>query len=206
MLRSSRRTVIAAFVFGAMATAIPAGATPVPGQAAPGFAGVNSLGEAVSLADFEGQKVILEWTNHDCPYVKKHYETGNMQQLQRDMTAEGVVWLTVISSAPGTQGHVSAAEANTLTESRDAAPTHVILDPDGVIGRSYEARTTPHMFLIDEDQELQYMGAIDDKPSTRHSTVDGAKNYLRNAYAQVSAGDAVSEASTQPYGCSVKYR
>ncbi|MEM6605605.1 MAG: redoxin family protein [Pseudomonadota bacterium] len=180
-------------------------ASPAPGAPAPGFSGVDSQGNTIDLSDFAGKRVILEWTNHDCPYVKKHYETDTMQQLQRDMTSDDVVWVTVISSAPGKQGYVSASRANELTDTRDAAPTHVILDPEGTIGRSYDARTTPHMFLIDEEQTLQYMGAIDDKPSARHSTVNGAKAYVRLAYAEVESGAEVSEPSTRPYGCSVKY-
>lgn len=201
------RTVQRFFAGLALAcVAAAAGAAPSPGAPAPGFVGTDSMGASVDLADFAGRKVILEWTNHDCPYVQKHYGTDNMQQLQRDMADEGVVWLTVISSAPGTQGHVSAEQANALTASRNAAPAHVILDAEGVIGRAYEARTTPHMFIIDEAQNVQYMGAIDDQPSARHSTVEGATNYVRNAYAALKASEPVNPASTQPYGCSVKYR
>ncbi|MGF1605763.1 MAG: redoxin domain-containing protein [Rhodothalassiaceae bacterium] len=180
-------------------------AGPEPNQPAPVFQGQTVDGQTVSLDDFKGSPVILEWTNHDCPYVQKHYETTNMQSLQKRLTDQGAVWLTVISSAPGKQGHVAAAEAKQLTQSRQAAPSHVILDPDGQIGRLYEARTTPHMFVIDRAGVLRYMGAIDDKPSTRPATVNGARNYVLAAFEAVQAGRAPDAQATQPYGCSVKY-
>ena len=180
-------------------------AAPKPGAPAPVFTAVDTRDNAVALSELRGRKVILEWTNHDCPYVQKHYDSGNMQALQRDMAAQGIVWVTIISSAPGRQGHVSAAEANALTAERNAAPNHVILDPDGAIGRAYDARTTPHMFLIDEDGIVQYMGAIDDKPSSRPKTVKTAHNYVRAAHAEIEAGNSVSNPATKPYGCSVKY-
>ena len=180
-------------------------AAPKVGEPAPTFTGTTSDGETVSLADLRGQTVVLEWTNHDCPYVRKHYETGNMQALQREATNDGIVWLSVISSAPGTQGHVSPAEANALTSDRDAAPSHVILDESGDIGRAYGAQTTPHMYVIDAGGNLVFMGGIDDKPSANHSTVDGAKNYVRGALEALSEGTDVPDPVTRPYGCSVKY-
>src|SRR5262249_26228958 len=139
-------------------------AEPTIGQPAPAFTAVDSNGKSHSLSEFKGRTVVLEWTNDGCPYVGKHYNSGNMQKLQQEATGAGVVWLSVISSAPGKQGYVTGAEANTLTTSRNAHPTAVLLDPTGAIGRDYEAQTTPHMFVIDKTGVLRYMGAIDDKP------------------------------------------
>lgn len=180
-------------------------ATPVVGTTAPDFAGVDTAGQSWDLSDLSGQIVILEWTNHDCPYVRKHYDTGNMQSLQTDAIADGAVWLTVISSAPGKQGYVTATEADALTASRDAAPTAVLLDPSGEIGQLYGAQTTPHMYVIDEAGDLRYMGAIDDRPTANHADVDVAHNYLTAALDSVAAGDDVAAPVTKAYGCSVKY-
>ncbi len=198
-------TARAATLAGALALAPPAHAAPQTGAPAPEFTGTTTGGASVSLADFRGKTVILEWTNHDCPYVRKHYGTGNMQALQKDATADGVVWLSVISSAPGTQGYVEPAEADALTRERGAAPSHVILDPEGTIGRLYGARTTPHMYVIDADGILRYMGGIDDRPTARRSDVDGANNHVRAALADMAAGRPVATPVARPYGCSVKY-
>ncbi|MDZ4775285.1 MAG: redoxin domain-containing protein [Alphaproteobacteria bacterium] len=175
------------------------------GAAAPGFSVVDSAGRTRTLDEFNGKTVVLEWTNHDCPYVKKHYATGNMQALQREATAAGVTWLTVISSAPGKQGHVSGAAADQLTTSRSAAPSAVLLDESGAVGRLYAARTTPHMYVIGPDRKLVYQGGIDDRNSSDHATVQGARNYVREALAAVRAGRAPETASAPPYGCSIKY-
>jgi peroxiredoxin len=180
-------------------------AAPKVGAPAPAFAGTDTTGKAWSLEDLQGQPVILEWTNHDCPYVQKHYDTGNMQALQQDATKAGYVWLSVISSAPGKQGHVSAAEAEALTASRKAAPSAVLLDADGTIGRAYEARTTPHLFVIDEQGTLVYMGGIDDRPTTDPDDVEGAENHIRAVMAARAAGEPIAMAVTRPYGCSIKY-
>ncbi|WP_417460747.1 redoxin domain-containing protein [Kordiimonas sp.] len=190
--------VCSAFTVGAMAD-------PVIGQPAPTFEGMATDGTTISLEDLKGKPVMLEWTNHGCPYVQKHYDGGNMQKTQRALTEDGVVWLSIISSAPGTQGYVSPEEADELTASRGAYPSHVILDPEGKIGRLYDAKTTPHMFLIDASGTLEYMGAIDDKPSARPSSLEGAHNYALAAWEEVKAGEAVSENNTKPYGCTVKY-
>src|SRR5262245_65313651 len=144
----------------------PATARALIGAAAPAFTLTDSNGRNLSLADFEGKTVVLEWTNHECPYVGKHYRSGNMQALQKDAAAKGFVWLTIISSMPDSQGYVSAAQANDLTRARNAAPVAVLLDPDGVIGRAYDARVTPHMFIIDPKGTLLYMGGIDSIRST----------------------------------------
>jgi peroxiredoxin len=176
------------------------------GKPAPDFTGTDSSGKAVKLSELRGKTVVLEWTNHDCPYVVKHYSSGNMQALQKEAVAQGVVWLSIISSAPGTQGHVSPAKANDLTKARDAAPSAVVLDPAGAIGRSYGAVTTPHMYVIDKAGALQYMGGIDDKPTSSQADLKGAKPYVRLALASVVKGEKVADAVTRPYGCSVKYK
>ena len=175
------------------------------GAPAPNFTAVDSNGKNHNLSDFKGKTVVLEWTNHDCPFVKKHYETNNMQKLQKSATTQGVVWLSIISSAPGQQGFVNGAKANELTKSRNAAPTAVILDPDGKIGKLYGARTTPHMFVIAPNGNLAYMGAIDDKPSVNKDDVATAKNFVAEALSAIKAGKPVAIPTTQPYGCSVKY-
>ncbi len=181
-----------------------AGAAKV-GTAAPAFSLPATAGAAQSLGDLRGKTVVLEWTNHECPYVRKHYESGNMQALQREATGQGVVWLTIISSAPGTEGHVTAAQANELTTSRKAAPTAVLLDPQGTVGRLYGATNTPHMYVVDKTGLLVYAGAIDDRPTTRRSDVQGANNYVRAALASVAAGEPVKTPVTRAYGCTVKY-
>ena len=181
--------------------------SPRTGQAAPAFTAMDSNGESVSLADFAGKTVVLEWTNDGCPFVRKHYSVppSNMQSLQKDAAAEDVVWLTVISSAPGKQGYADGARANELTEARGAAPAHVLLDPDGTIGRLYQAKTTPHMFVIDADGAVVYQGAIDSKPSANVADIDKATNYVTAALGSLDAGEPVAVAATKPYGCSVKY-
>jgi peroxiredoxin len=182
-----------------------AAATATVGAPAPGFTLASSSGPGVNLADLRGKVVVLEWTNHDCPYVRKHYDTQNMQALQKDATGQGIVWLSVISSAPGTQGHVSAGEANELTRARNAAPTAVLFDPTGVVGKAYGATNTPHMYVITREGTLVYAGAIDDKPTSRRNDVAGAQNYVRAALAAVAAGQPVKVPVTRAYGCSVKY-
>jgi peroxiredoxin len=180
-------------------------AAPKIGKPAPDFTSVDSNGAKHALGDYRGKVVILEWTNHQCPFVGKHYNTGNMQAFQEYARDVGVVWLSVISSAPGEQGYVSGDEANALTAKRHAAPTAVLLDPQGVVGRLYDARTTPHMYIIDAQGSLVYMGGIDDKPSTRDADVKTAKNYVRVALDETLSAKPVSISATRPYGCSVKY-
>ncbi len=175
------------------------------GAPAPAFQAVDAAGQTRSLAEFAGKTVVLEWSNDQCPYVKKHYETGNMQALQREATAQDVVWLTIVSSAPGKQGAVTEAEAQRLTTTRNAAPTAVLLDPTGAVGRLYGARTTPHMYVIAPDQALVYQGGIDDRNSADHATVQGARNYVREALTAVRAGRQPAVAAAPPYGCSIKY-
>jgi peroxiredoxin len=201
--RAARTLALAATL--ALAGAPLAGAEVKPGEAAPDFKLLDSAGRAVSLSALKGKVVVLEWTNHECPYVRKHYGTDTMQTLQRDATGQGVVWLTIISSAPGTQGHVTAAGADKLTAERKAAPTHVLFDSEGHVGRLYRASATPHMYVIDKDGRLAYMGAIDDKPSADRATVNGARPYVREAIAAVLAGEPVAVTSTRAYGCTIKY-
>ncbi|GAB4184346.1 MAG: hypothetical protein Fur006_21880 [Coleofasciculaceae cyanobacterium] len=176
------------------------------GQPAPDFTGVDSNGKTHRLSDFKGKTVVLEWTNHEFPFVRKHYESGNMQKLQKAATGDGVVWLSVISSAPGQQGNVDGKKANELTKSRNAAPTAVLLDPQGTIGRTYSARTTPHMFIITPDGKLAYAGAIDSISSANKADIAKAENYVTAALNAVKKGQPVSNPTTQPYGCSVKYK
>lgn len=175
------------------------------GSAAPVFTLPATTGKSVSLADQRGKLVILEWTNHDCPYVRKHYDTSNMQGLQKETTGQGVIWLTVISSAPGTQGYVTSKQADELTSTRQASPTAVLLDPTGNVGKSYGATNTPHMYIIDKAGLLVYAGAIDDRPTTRRGDVQGAQNYVRLALEDLAAGRSVKTPVTRAYGCTVKY-
>ena len=174
-------------------------------QPAPDFTGADSNGKQHSLSQYKGKTVVLEWTNHDCPYVKKHYNSGNMQALQKDATANGVVWLSIISSRPGKQGHVSDKQANELTASRNASPTAVILDESSEIGLLYGAKTTPHMYIVDKSGQLVYMGGIDNTPSKDEDDIPKSKNYVRAALDEMAAGQAIKESITRPYGCSVKY-
>jgi len=162
-------------------------------------------GSPVSLGSYQGKVVVLEWTNHDCPYVRKHYDSGNMQSLQREATGQGVVWLTVISSVEGTQGYVTPPQADELTTSRKAAPTAVLLDTKGVAGKLYGATNTPHMYVVDKTGTLVYAGAIDDRPTSRRADVQGAHNYVRAALDAVAAGQPLKTPVTRAYGCTVKY-
>src|SRR6185295_9502835 len=175
------------------------------GAQAPSFTLSDSNGNSVSLADFKGKTVVLEWTNHECPYVRKHYGGNNMQELQKKWTAQGVVWLTLISSHPGTEGYVSAQEANKLTAERGAAPSDVLFDPKGDVGRAYGAQVTPHMYVIKGDGTLVYMGGIDDKPTTRLDDLKTAKNFVDAALSEVAQGKPVSVTTSRPYGCTIKY-
>jgi peroxiredoxin len=200
-MRKSALVLAAAFVLSATAAL----AEVKVGEAAPAFTAKDSNGASVSLTDFKGKYVVLEWTNADCPFVKKHYGSGNMQALQKQAKEKGVVWLSVISSAPGKQGHVDGAGANQLTSSRGAAPAHVLLDEKGVLGKTYDARTTPHMFLIDPSGKLIYMGGIDSVSSADQADVKDAKPYVKLAMEAALAGQPIADNNTKPYGCSVKY-
>jgi hypothetical protein len=176
-----------------------------PGTPAPDFKGTDSNGNQHTLSEYRGKFVVLEWANQGCPYDRKHYLSGSIESQQRDWTAKGVVWLSVISSAPGEQGYVTPSEENTYLKTMHATPTAALLDPTGAIGRLYEAKTTPHIFVIDPTGKLIYQGALDDKPTTEQADLKGARNYLNEALAAAMAGKPVPVASTRPYGCSVKY-
>lgn len=180
-------------------------AAPEVGKPAPDFSVVDTAGQTRSLSEFAGQTLVLEWTNHDCPFVIKHYGSDNMQNLQRRYTEAGVAWLTVISSAPGKQGHVSATEADALTRSRQAAPSAVLLDPAGDMGRAYDARVTPHMYVIDGAGILRYMGGIDSIRSADTADIPRATPYVVEAVDAVLAGQPVPNPVTAAYGCTVKY-
>jgi peroxiredoxin len=183
----------------------PAWAAPQVQQPAPDFSAVDSNGATRSLAALRGKIVVLEWTNHDCPYVRKHYGASNMQNLQREVTGAGAVWFTVISSAQGEQGYVPPEQANNLTKTRNAAPTAVLLDPKGTMGRAYSAQTTPHMYVINQQGMLVYMGGIDSIATTRVADLQQAIPYLHDAFRAVMEGKPVQNAVTRPYGCSIKY-
>lgn len=175
------------------------------GEKAPDFTGVDATGRQHTLSAYQGKIVVLEWLNHECPFVQKHYNSGNMQRLQKNYTARGIVWLSIISSAPGKQGYCTPEQALALTKEKGAAPTAVILDPEGKIGRLYEAKVTPHMFIIDKNGLLVYNGGIDNLRSTNIEDIPKATNYVEQALEELLAGKEVSVKTSQPYGCTVKY-
>lgn len=195
-----RRSLLAALILPALAHASASVEAP-----APAFTAQTADGKTVSLADFKGKTVVLEWTNHDCPYVKKHYGSGNLPAQQKAATAQGVVWLQVISSAPGQQGFVDGATAQKLNADRGAAPSATLLDPKGELGRLYGAQTTPHMYVIKADGTLAYKGGIDSIATAKVEDIAKAEPYVTEALAAVAAGRKVEKAVTRPYGCSVKY-
>ena len=176
------------------------------GEPAPGFTLESASGESVSLADYRGRTVVLEWTNHLCPFVQKHYGADNMQSQQRGSREDhDVVWLSIISSAPGKQGHVDADKARALTRERDAAPNAVLFDESGDTGRAYGARTTPHMYIIDAEGVLRYKGGIDSIQSADPSDIPEAKQYVVAGLDEMAGGESISDDVTRPYGCSIKY-
>jgi peroxiredoxin len=175
------------------------------GAPAPNFTATDSHGQAETLSNFKGKWVVLEWHNNGCPYTQKHYTSGNMQSLQKQWTAKGVVWFTVISSAPGQQGYVTASEENNYMAKVHASPTAALLDPDGKVGHLYDAKTTPQMVVIDPTGKVVYDGAIDDRPTPDPSDLKGADNYLNDALSAAMAGKPIAKSYTRPYGCSVKY-
>ena len=175
------------------------------GKPAPNFALPDTNGKTRNLSDFKGKFVVLEWYQPDCPFVGKHYRSGNMQSLQKEYTAKGVIWLSIDSSAPGEQGNYPAQTLNQIASNDGAARTALLLDPDGKVGRLYGARTTPDMYIIDRNGTLVYEGAIDNKRSTDLADVKTATNYVKTALDAVMTGQTVPTAATRPYGCSVKY-
>lgn len=180
-------------------------AAPEIGAPAPAFTTTDIHGEEFNLEDQKGKIVVLEWTNHLCPFVKKHYDSGNMQSIQKYATDNDVVWVSIISSAPEKQGHVTLEEAKTIIEEKGVHVTTQILDPSGEIGKLYDAKTTPHMFVISPEGKLVYNGAIDDNPNPNPASIEGSKNLVTAALADLSAGRSVEISRTAPYGCSVKY-
>ncbi|MFZ4381957.1 MAG: redoxin domain-containing protein [Sandarakinorhabdus sp.] len=185
--------------------AAPTLAAPINGVAAPDFTARDADGRQVKLSDFRGKTVVLEWTNSGCPFVRAHYDSGTMQQRQREARAAGVVWLSVNSGAPGKQGHVTGPGAKAEIATNKATPAHYLLDPAGTVGKLYDAKTTPHMFVIRPDGVLAYQGAIDDKPTAIEADARTATPWAKNAITAVLAGRAPTPAITRPYGCSVKY-
>jgi peroxiredoxin len=180
-------------------------AAPQVGQPAPEFTLTDSNGKAHKLSDFKGKFVVLEWLNHGCPFVIKHYESGNMQKLQKEYTGKDVVWLSIASSAPGKQGHMSPEETNKTKADKGSAATAVLRDEDGTVGKLYDAKVTPELYVVDPEGTLIYMGAIDDVKSTDTADVAGAKNYVKQALDEAMAGKPVSEPSTSAYGCGITY-
>ncbi|WP_448582855.1 thioredoxin family protein [Thermaurantiacus sp.] len=200
---SKLRTILAAAA--ALAAAGPVAASAIIGQPAPAFTATDSNGKRLSLADFRGRTVVLEWFNPECPFVQKFYQPGAMQKLQADAAKSGVVWLTINSGAPGKQGHLSPEQANAYIRANGIASAAYIPDPSGTIGRTYGARTTPHMFVIDPKGMLVYAGGIDDIQSANSSDIAKARNFVTAALADLQAGRPVATATSRPYGCSVKY-
>jgi len=183
----------------------PAAETPV-GKPAPGFSLPDSTGKTHSLSDYKGKIIVLEWLNHGCPYVKKHYNSGNMQKLQKTYGAKGVIWFSLVSSAPGKQGYMTPEETTETVQQKKAAPKAVLLDPEGTVGKLYGAKTTPHMFIIDSEGVLVYNGGIDDIRSTSTDDIAKARNFVQMALDELLAGKEVTVRTSQPYGCSVKYK
>lgn len=193
------------FVAALALTPIAAFAQARVGAPAPEFTATDSNGQTHTLDQYHGKYVVLEWHNQGCPYTRKHYVSGNMQGLQKEWTAKGVVWFTVISSAPGKQGYMTDSDENAYLAKMHAAPTAVLMDADGKLGRLYDAKTTPQMFVIDPNGKLIYDGAIDNRPTPDVEDIQGADNYVSDALGAAMAGKPVPTAYTRPYGCSVKY-
>lgn len=189
----------------ALGSAFTAAAQAVVNQPAPAFTAKDATGKTVSLADFKGKHVVLEWVNPGCPFVQKHYNSANMPATQKDAMAKGVVWLSVSSTAKDAGDYLPPAELAKWLQSKSATPTATLIDEEGKLGRSYGARTTPHMYLIDPQGKLIYAGAIDSKPSANPADIKTATNYVKQAVAEAVAGKPVSQAQTQAYGCSIKY-
>lgn len=202
--RQSAKVALASIAFALVSAQVIA--EPVINKPAPAFSGTAADGSTINLADLKGKTVVLEWTNHDCPYVVKHYDkSGNIPALQKDATAKGVVWLQVISSAPGKQGNVDGATAISLNKKRGAAPTNTILDPEGTIGKLYNAQTSPHLFIINPEGTLVYKGGIDSIKTANEADIPKATPYVKEALEALAAGQKVPHPSTAPYGCSIKY-
>jgi peroxiredoxin len=193
-------------VFGILALSAGAALAGVEvGQSAPDFTLTDSHGQTHQLSQYKGKWVVLEWYNPDCPFVRKHYGSGNMPALQKEFTAKGVVWLSIDSSAPGQEGNYPSDKLNEIASSQGAARTALLLDPDGKVGHEYGAKTTPDMYVINPDSKLVYEGAIDSKPTTSIADLKVATNYVKVALDDSMAGKSVAQTVTRPYGCTVKY-
>ena len=195
LLACAAATIFSSLVYGAASV----------GQAAPDFKVKDSNGKEQSLSAYKGKFVVLEWTNPGCPFVQKHYDTGNMPATQKAAEAKGAVWLTVSSTAKDAGDYKDAAGFNAWLKEKGAVPTAALMDDDGKVGKSYGARTTPHMFVISPEGKLVYAGAIDSKPTARKDDVKTATNYVTAALGEAMAGKPITKASSEPYGCSVKY-
>ena len=205
MQKSSTFLCAALLFFAGTVYTFPAAASPVIGQPAPAFTATDDNGKTIKLSDFKGKIVVLEWTSNECPIVKKHYDSNNMQKLQKQATADGVVWLSVDSSAQKNPGYMDGPTAKAWIKSRNASPTDLLIDASGTIGHLYGAKTTPHMFVINKAGTLVYAGAIDSIPSSDPKDVAKATNYVQTALNELEAGKPVTIAETQSYGCGVKY-
>ena len=204
-MKLSSRLLGGAALFAALLPLSTAAQTVRVGAPAPAFTSTDSKGQTETLVQYRGKYVVLEWHNQGCPYTRKHYVSGNMQGLQKEWTAKGVVWFTVISSAPGQQGYVTPSQENAYLAQMHAAPSAVLMDSEGKLGRLYSAKTTPQMIVIDPAGTVIYDGAIDDRPTPDPDDVRGANNYVSDALTEAMAGKSVATPYTRPYGCSVKY-
>jgi peroxiredoxin len=201
-----KTTLLTALLTLATSTALFAADSPAVGTTAPDFSLTDSKGKTQSVSQYKGKYIVLEWFNPGCPFVQKHYGSGNMQKLQEEFTGKGVVWLTIDSSAPGLEGHLTAEQAEKKIAEWKTKQTALVLDPDGKAGRSYGAKNTPHMFVINPEGKIVYEGAIDSKATPNPSDIAGSTNYVKVALEESMAGKTVSNANTKPYGCSVKYK
>src|SRR3954469_6501039 len=200
-----KRKLLVSLLSCVASTALFAADSPAIGTTAPDFSVTDSKGKTQTVSQYKGKYVVLEWFNPECPFVKKHYGGGNMQKLQEQFTAKGVVWLSVDSSAPGLEGYLSAEQANTKMAEWKTKQTALVFDPDGKAGRTYGAKTTPHMFVINPEGKIVYEGAIDSKASPNVADLASANNYVKAALDEAMVGKPVTTANTKPYGCSVKY-
>ncbi|MBP9928600.1 MAG: thioredoxin family protein [Rhodoferax sp.] len=201
-----RRSLLAmaATMLGLSATAVRA--APSVGQPAPAFSLTDTAGKTVQLADFRGRHVVLEWVNPGCPYVRKHYSSANMQGTQKDVTAQGVVWLAINSTENASTDYLAPAQMGRWMQGQQATATHTLMDEDGTVGKAYGARTTPHMYIVDPAGKLIYAGGIDSVPSSRVDDIKTAVNYVKQGVREALAGQPIRAATTRPYGCSIKYK
>ena len=199
------KTVLLAFI-SLTATTLMAADSPPVGAAAPDFNLSDPAGKTHSLSEYKGKYVVLEWFNPDCPFVKKHYGSGNMQKLQSEYTGKGVVWLSIDSNAPGLEGNLTPEQAQKVMKDWNTKQTALLLDPEGKAGRAYNARNTPHMFVINPVGKIVYEGAIDSKATPNPADIPSSTNYVKAALDESMGGKSVSNSNTRPYGCSVKYK